>query len=129
MPRVMLLLLIGALVSAQAADAQACTPPKHPYFEYQVERAVSFIGDTTARPRPRLVTRRLAEQNADPATLIVAFIVDSLGTAQAGSLHVLKSPSQDANGAVYAAYTAWKFTPALVGGCRVAQLVQTEVER
>jgi hypothetical protein len=73
--------------------------------------------------------RGAAPPNTDPAVIIAAFIADSLGTVQEGSLHTLKSPSRETSDAVRAVYTTWKFTPAMVGGCRVAQLVQTEIER
>jgi len=129
MSRAAILLLIGALISPHSGGAQVCTPPEHPYFEYQVERPAKFVGDTAVRPRPKPWVRGAASPNTDPAVIIAAFIVDSLGTVQEGSLHMLKSPSREASAAVRAVYTTWKFEPAIVGGCRVAQLVQTEVER
>ena len=122
------LLLIGVFLVPRAAHAQACVPPEHPYFEFQVQQPAKFIGDTSVRPRPRIVERALAVQNADPSSQVVAFVVDSLGAPQAVTLKILKSPSREASVAVSAAITTWKFSPAMLAGCRVPQLVMVEVE-
>ncbi len=99
----------------------------HPYFEYQVEIAARFIGDTIKLPRPRTPTRPGVREVPESTTLVVALVVDSLGAAQKGSLRILKSPSREATASVYATYATWRFTPAVLGGCRVSQLVQTAV--
>lgn len=120
------LLVIGMLAAARAADAQSCAPPEHPYFEYQVEQPAKFVGDTAARPRPAAL--KPGEKSAAEVPLIVAFVVDSTGVVSAGSLKILRSPSQSETVAVRESYLSWKYRPAILGGCRVAQLVQTEVE-
>jgi hypothetical protein len=129
MTRAMLLMLGFAVVGPRAARAQLCTPPEHPYFEYQVERPARFTGDTAVRPRPIAPGRSLSDQKANPPTLLVSFVVDSLGAIDSRSIHLLRSPSKDATAAVIAAVPSWTFKPAMASGCRVAQLVMVEVER
>jgi hypothetical protein len=121
-----IVVLSAAFTIAHAANAQSCLPPEHPFFEYQVERPAKFVGDTAMRPRPS--SKKSVEPSAEASPLIVAFVVDSAGVVSGGSLKILRSPSQAATVAVRDAYVAWKYRPAILGGCRVAQLVQTEVE-
>jgi hypothetical protein len=123
MNRSMTFALIGAALSTRVANAQACKSAMTPSFEFQVERPAKFIGDTAARPRPAI------HSTAESATFVVQFIVDTLGLVREGTLRILKSPSPDASSAVSSAYASWKFMPASTGGCKVVQLVQTEVEK
>jgi hypothetical protein len=109
--------------ASSAAHAQACKPNAMPSFEFQVQFPAKFMGDTTARPRP------VVQRSAVAATFVVQFVVDTLGIVRDGTLRILKSPSSEASAAVSAAYASWKYMPALNGGCKVVQLVQTEVER
>jgi hypothetical protein len=108
-------------VASSAAHAQACKSALTPFFEFQVERPAKFVGDTTTLPRPAI------HQSPATATLVVMFVVDTIGTVREGTLRILKSPSPEASDAVGTAYTTWKYVPAVLGGCKVAQLVQTEV--
>lgn len=105
------------------ARAQTCKPNLTPSFEYQVQRPAKFVGDTTILPRPA------SQRSAATATLVVMFVVDTVGMVREGTLRILKSPSPEASAAVAAAYMRWRYVPALNDGCKVVQLVQTEVER
>jgi hypothetical protein len=114
----------AALVAdANVVHAQTCKPNATPSFEFQVQKPAKFIGDTTARPRP------VIQRSPATAALVIQFVVDTLGTVREGTLRILKSPSPEASAAVSAAYMSWKYMPALNDGCKVVQLVQTEIER
>lgn len=126
MSRLSMVLMIGALCAPHAVRAQSCTPAEHPYFQFQVERPAKFIGDTAARPRPRVSPPSPHEEGTVP--LVVAFIVDSAGVVQKNTLRILQSGSEVESHSMHSVFANWKYSPAEVGGCRVAQLVQTEVE-
>ncbi len=123
------LLVIGCLfVVAPNAWAQSCgSPDPRPYFEFQVTQPARYLGDTLTRPRP--ATDRFAASASNSAAFIVQFVVDSTGRPDARSMKVLRAPSAVAADSVRAGFTAWRFSPAVVGGCRVAQLVQTSIVR
>jgi hypothetical protein len=91
-----------------------------------VEHPALFAGDTAVRPRP--ATDRFGARSDDPAALIVSFLVDTLGQPDERSLKVLHSPSVGAAESVRVAMRSWHFTPAVLGGCHVPQLVQTKVD-
>ncbi len=118
-------LSVGALAvcvaASSAAHAQACKSALTPYFEFQVERPAKFVGDTATLPRPA------THQSPATATLVVMFVVDTIGIVREGTLRILRSPSSEASDAVGTAYTTWRYVPAMLGGCKVAQMVQTEV--
>jgi outer membrane biosynthesis protein TonB len=120
------LCLLALLASARSAAAQTCTPPEHPFFELQLARPAQFIGDTTSRPRPTLGRRGSVD---DAGAFLVSFVVDTLGMPDEKSLKVIRSPSSVANDSVRVALRSWRFKPAVLGGCRVPQLMQTMVER
>ena len=120
--------LLFAASAALAGDmnvvhAQTCKPNATPSFGFQVQRPAKFMGDTTERPRPAV------QRSSATAAFVIQFVVDTLGTVREGTLRILKSPSPEASAAVSAAYTSWRYMPALNDGCKVVQLVQTEVER
>ena len=123
MNRLRVALCGAALLLPRLTHAQSCKPNLTPSFEFQVERPAKFFGDTAARPRPAL------EHSPASETLVIQFIVDTLGLVRDGTLRILKSPSPEASAAVSAAYASWKFMPAVNAGCKVVQLVQTEVLR
>ncbi len=123
MNRLPIALCFAAILSPQSAHAQTCKPNLTPSFEFQVQRPAKFIGDTAAHPRP------VVQRSPATATFVVQFVVDTLGIVRDGTLRILKSPSPEASAAVTAAYGLWKYMPALNEGCKVVQLVQTEVEK
>jgi hypothetical protein len=123
MRRLLFGLSFAAMLPPHSSGAQTCKPNAMPSFEFQVQSPAKFVGDTTARPRPAVL------RSAGTATFVVQFVVDTLGVVRDGTLRILKSPSPEASAAVSAAYVSWKYMPALNGGCKVVQLVQTEIER
>lgn len=122
--------LLAATVSvsgASLASAQACTPPARPLFEFQVEQPAAYVGDSALRPRP--AARRFVRIQKDPQAFVVQFVVDTAGQPVAGSFKVLNSPAEAASDSARTAMARWRFTPAVKGGCKVPQVVQTAVER
>jgi hypothetical protein len=122
-----LLVVPSALGAASVASAQACTPPAHPAFEFQVEQPAAYVGDSALRPRP--AAQQFVPVHENPQALVVQFVVDTAGQPVAGSFKVLNSPSTVASDSARAAMARWRFTPAVKGGCKVPQLVQTAIER
>ena len=116
--------LVGACVLFATSAAAQCVQPPHPLFEFQTERAAAYIGDSTMVPRP--VTTRVADAHAYPEVL-VQFVVDTLGVPDPATLHTLRTSSRAAADSVRQVLTAWRFSPALESGCKVPQIVQTEV--
>jgi hypothetical protein len=117
----------AALGVASAAAAQACTPPAHPAFEFQVEQPAAYVGDSVLRPRP--AAQRFARLRDNPQAFVVQFVVDTLGQPVVGSFKALHSPSAAASDSARTTMVRWRFTPAVKAGCKVPQLVQTALER
>ncbi len=120
------LALLGS-AAGSAALAQGCVAPPQPLFEFQVDQPASYRGDTLLVPRP--ARERFIQMQAHPEAVIVQFVVDTLGAVDPRSFHVLRTPSAAAADSVRQVITRWAFTPAVSGGCRVPQLVQTAVTR
>ena len=126
--RVRVAFLLAALLGggASTASAQTCTPPERPAFDFQVDRPAVWVRDSL---RPRPAERQSANVRTDPEALLVQVVVDTLGAPMLGTFKVLKTPSVAAADSVRGAAARWRFTPAMKGGCKVPQLVQTLVER
>ncbi len=101
--------------------AQQCTPPAHPYFDFQVDQPATFVPDSTVSPRPD--ARRIPRKT--DTRPIVQFTVDSLGVPDTASYRVLRLSDDDLAGRGRLVLSRWRFTSARVRGCRVPQLVQT----
>jgi len=116
-------IVLSAAVSG--ASAQVCAAPVHPFFEFQVDQPAAYIGDTTQIPRP--AQDRFMRIREHPEILVVQFVVDTLGVPNPRSFHVLQSLSTVAPDSVKTALSKWRFSSAILAGCRVPQLVQTAV--
>ena len=112
-------LMIPSMASAQAAPP-ACADSTM-FFEFQVTEPARWIGDTALAAHPTPAVR-------NPANL-VAFIVDTAGIPITASFHVLKVTDPTVIAAARASLPAWRFRPAVLGGCRVRQRTQTPVGR
>jgi len=110
-----------------AIGAQTCAPPEHPAFEFQVTQPAEYRGDTVRVPRP--APARFVSIREHPEALVVQFVVDTLGVPDPRSFKVLHSPSGGAADSARVAMAMWRFSPAVRDGCRVPQLVQTDVVR
>lgn len=90
-----------------------------PYFEFQVEKPVGLAPGSVGPKYPAA----LKDQGIG-GQILVQFVVNEQGEAEVNTYKVLKSDSQLLDAAVKEALSAMRFTPALVGGKAVRQLVQ-----
>jgi protein TonB len=89
------------------------------YFEYQVEKPVMAVPGSPAPRYPDILKSAGVE-----GEVVVAFVVDTTGRADIGSLKILKSTHELFAAAVRTALPQMRFLPAEVGGKKVKQLVQ-----
>ena len=114
------------IVSPLAAGAQSCPPAPNNapvWFDFQVDKAARFIGDTTRLPRPDASIHE--RQPYSESFALVQFVIDSTGKPDVSSGKMLVSPKGLVQDSVAAAMRGWRFTPAIAKGCKVPQLVQT----
>lgn len=103
-----------------------CVPPPHPLFEFQVERPPAFLTEVGLGVRPVRDPVRAYETGGD--TVLVQFVVDTLGVPLPATFKVLKATRPEQAAQARAALPRWRFAPATLGGCKVPQLVQTALE-
>lgn len=89
------------------------------YFEYQVEKPVMAVPGSPTPRYPDILKSAGVE-----GEVVVAFVVDTTGRADIGSLKILKSTHELFAAAVRTALPQMRFLPAEVGGKKVKQLVQ-----
>lgn len=89
------------------------------YFESQVEKPVA-----RAAGSPGPVFPEMLKSSGVEGTVLVQFVVDENGVLDQGSFRVLKSDHKLFEEAVVSAMPNLRFTPALIGGRPVKQLVQ-----
>ncbi len=104
-------------------SAVGCTPHTEPYFEFQVSRPAIYIQNEINFPQPI----PSATSGAHSTGFLVQVVVDTLGMPDARSFKILRIPNQSLARATRYAMLGWRFIPAIFQGCRVPQLVQTEV--
>lgn len=107
------------------AHAQDCRVSPLPYFEFQVEVRAEWIPDSSVTPRP--APARGVQAQELPA--LVQFVVDSAGVPHPRTYKILAARDPELAEAGRAVVERWRFRPARVGGCAVAQLVQTPLAR
>jgi hypothetical protein len=119
--------VLGAVVftTASAVSAQECSPQATPFFEFQVTVPAVYLPDSTLSPRP--TARRAASVQEEAA--LVQFVVDTLGRPDIASLKVLLARDRVLAAEARSVLPRWRFRPARLGGCVVAQIVQTPLER
>jgi hypothetical protein len=112
----------GNLESRAACGRRPALIGSPPLFEFQVDHQARFLG---ARGRPRLPAIVAPGQRA-----LVQFVVDTAGRVVLPSFRVLHVTGDSAGVAVAIRGTAhtWRYSPAMVAGCRTPQIVQTIVE-
>lgn len=91
------------------------------YFEFQVDKQAAYASGASMSPHP-------ASGSASAGTL-VQFVVDSTGTVRPGTFKVLRMKDAALVDDARKVLAQWKFTLAEVGGRKVSQLVQVEIER
>ncbi len=119
-----------------ADSAQQC-PPALPsnakaWFDFQVDTPAEYSGPATRMPYPQAMPAERPPYSDD--FVLVQFIVDTSGVPAASTFRLLRSPKATAStpapsvlarDSLLVAAATWRYTPAVKGGCRVPQLVQT----
>jgi hypothetical protein len=105
--------------------AQECRVSPLPYFEFQVEVPAQWLPDSSVTPRP--APARGVEAQELPA--LVQFVVDSAGVPHPRTYKILKARDPELAEAGRTVVGTWRFRPARIGSCAVAQLVQTPLAR
>jgi protein TonB len=90
-----------------------------PLFASQVEKPATARGGNPVPKYPSLL-----ESSRVEGTLLVQFIVDTLGTADMTSFKVLESTNDLFAESLRATLPRWRFYPAEAGGRKVRQVVQ-----
>ena len=90
-----------------------------PYFEFQVDRQAEYTSGTSVSPHP----------SRTGSGALVQFVVDSSGAVRPETFKVLRMNDESLVADARKVLAQWRFTPAEVGGRKVSQLVQTEIER
>ena len=88
------------------------------FFEFQVERPA------TPRETPHLQFPTGMKGSGIGGEVLAQYVVDKNGLVDMRSFKVLSSPGPEFTAAVKAALPTWRFDAAVVGGAKVAQLVQ-----
>ena len=116
--------LVALAVAPSAASSQRCHASALPYFEFQVSQRVAYLRLKGQSPRP------MRTRPPDPyvSGTLVQFVVDTAGVPDAATYKVLASPDSALARAGRREITRWRFRPARVAGCRVAQVYQTLLE-
>jgi TonB family protein len=117
--------LVGPQPTGGKPVAGQATPGVHPgvvakgvYFEYQVEQPVMAVPGSPAPRYPDILKKAGVS-----GEVIASFVVDTTGKADVNSLKVLRSSHELFVNSVATALPDMRFTPALVGGRKVKQLV------
>jgi TonB family protein len=113
----------------QKAEAHAGSPgfrgtttttlPKGVYFEYQVEQPASPLPSNTPPRYPTELRRANVE-----GEVMAQFIVNEDGLADSTTFQVVRATNEEFARTVRASVSSFRFSPALVGGHPVKQLVQ-----
>jgi len=90
-----------------------------PYFEFQVEKQVSFVTGSAQPKYPAMLKSANVE-----GEVLAQFVVDTMGRADVSTFKVLKSTHDLFTQSVRAALPDMRFTPAEIGGQKVKQMVQ-----
>lgn len=106
-----------------AAQPAQCPTPDKVFFDFQLERSPRFILDTTIHPRPSSRT------HADGSDLVVQMIIDTTGGVDSSAFHVLKMSSRGSVDSARAALGHWRYSPAIVRGCKVRALIQAIIDK
>ena len=117
-----LLIWVVLVVVPGFASAQTPACAESPVrFEFQVAARAQWLADSAFAVHPAPAVR-------NPANL-VQFVVDTLGIPLPSTFRVLKAADSTLIAEVRRTFGDWRYTPAVLDGCRVRQLVQTPVSR
>lgn len=117
LPRIQMAELMRGM-PAQLGPSSAPQGEDHPYFEFQVEKAVVTLPGRGPVYPPSLRAEKVEGE------VLAQFVIDTTGRFEPGSFHVLKSSHALFTQALRDALPEMRFVPAEVGGRKVRQLVQ-----
>lgn len=100
-------------------DKPTPMPSGTPFFEFQVERAVTMRAGSLGPKYPKSLKDAKVE-----GTVLAQFVVDTTGAPEPSTFKVLKSSNPLFDEAVRDALAQMQFIPAMVGGRPVKQLLQ-----
>ena len=116
-----------AITQAPHGPFEPCPPPSpfpgRPYFDFQVSQPAVYLGTDSTSVRPDATQHRSAPYPSD--FVLAQFVVDSLGAPIPGTLKLLVEPTGFPVETLSFAITEWRYRPARIDTCRVAQVVQT----
>ncbi len=118
--RLLLMLALLALPTTVFGQSPVCADSGI-HFEYQMATPVRWLPDTAAGVHPTAAVR-------NPDNLI-QFVVDTVGVPQPRTFRALKVSDSAVVMEARLTFTSWRYSPGLLHGCRVRQLVQTPVGR
>jgi hypothetical protein len=104
---------------------QDCAVSPLPYFEFQVEVPAQWLPDSSVTPRPDPVR----DVDAQELAALVQFVVDSAGVPVPRTYKILRARDRELAEAGRRVVATWRFRPARIATCAVAQLVQTPLAR
>jgi hypothetical protein len=115
-------ILVLLILPLTATAAQSCVATAGTFYEFQVDRPATYVGDTTLVPHPveGLATR-------SQTSVLVQLVVDTLGRPVPSSLRILGRGDSAIVARLNAVWERWRFAPAISRGCRVSQLIQIPV--
>ncbi len=109
----------GTLTAADSAAVRAAQARRGAaYFEYKITKDAAFAPGSAYPKYPDILKQAGVE-----GKVVVGFVVDTTGLADANSIKIFSSSHQLFANAVVAAVPNMRFTPALVDGHKVRQLL------
>ena len=121
------ILIVASLLALREPATLRIAPrlcPDSTFFEFQVlvadGRTASWIPDSTLSVHPIHTNGRAS---------LLQFVVDSTGVPVAATFHPLKLADTAVVAEARRSLGQWRFNPAVVNGCKVRQLMQTEIGR
>ena len=108
----------GTLFSKEPSGGPRPQPAGTAFFDYQVEHSAMPVPGSGHVAYPNILKKAGVE-----GQVIASFVVDTTGLADPATLRIIKSTHQLFANSVAAALPNMRFTPALVGGRKVKQLV------
>lgn len=103
----------------ETASVQQPTVAVEPYFEFQVEKPASMLPGSNTMVYPPMLRSAQVE-----GSVLASFVLRADGTADMSTFKVLRSDHELFTNAVRIAIPEVKYTPAEIGGRRVAQVIQ-----
>ncbi len=109
----------GAPTQEPAARVAPPPCPTGTFFEFQTTRPARFVGDSALAVHPLPAVPK-------PRNL-VQFVVDTMGAVIPETFKVILMSDRDTIGQSRQLVGKWRYTPGMVGACRVRQVVQTPI--